>query len=142
MSQPFATIQDFETRAGRPLEGAERDRVEALLQDASGLIRTVAGGDWEDPPDVVRTVCLNIATRAWRNPEGVRQQSLGSFSMTFGDVEMGVVITEEERRLIRIAAGFGVTLDSIQLTSGYEANSTVFAPAGDDRGDWMPWLTH
>lgn len=138
----YASVEELEQRLGEALAGTERDRGQALLHDASTVIRAVAHGDWDDPvPEVVTTVCLNMAIRAYRNPEGVRQQSLGSFSLTFGDVETGVVITDEERRLISIAAGYGVALDSVQLTTGYEATSTVFVPVGDGRGDWLPWLS-
>ena len=136
----YATADEFEVRIGEELTDADRERAEALLLDASTLIRTIAQGDWEDPPDIVRLVCLNAALRAFRNPEGVRQQSLGSFSQTFGNVELGVFITEEEERLIRIAAGQGVGLDSIQLTSGYEATETIFVPVASG-GDWLPWWT-
>jgi hypothetical protein len=137
----YATVDDLELRLGRTLEGLERERAGALLHDASTVIRAVARGDWDDPaPDVVQTICLNMAIRAWHNPEGVRQQTLGDLSMTFGSVETGVTMTDEERRLIRIAAGFGVALDTIQLTTGDEAAETVFVP-DTGGGDWIPWLT-
>lgn len=141
--QPFATVEDLERRLGKPLEGLDRDRAEALLEDASAIIRAVARGRaWPDPvPDVVRTVCIAMALRAWLNPEGVRQQSLGDLSMTFGSVETGVAMTEEERRLIRGAAGFGIALDSIQLTSGWGGRRTIFVQTDPPSGDLLPWLS-
>jgi hypothetical protein len=140
----YATPEELEVRLGAQRTPVVRERAEALLIDASRIIRAVVFPfDWEeDDPrlEVVSTVCLNMAARAYLNPEGVRQQTLGDLSMTFGSIETGVMITEEERRLLRVAAGFGVALDSIQLTSGAEANETVFALVAGG-GDWMPWLS-
>ena len=139
-SRVYATIGDLETRLGQTLEGPPRERGEALLHDASTMIRAVARGDWgEKVPDVIPTICLNMAVRAFQNPEGVRQQTLGDLSMTFGSIETGVTVTPEERRLIRIAAGFGVELDSVQLTSGCEPSGTVFVPV-EGGGDWLPFF--
>jgi len=136
----FASIRDLEIRLGHTLAGAERDRATALLSDASAMIRAVARSDWEDPPPIITTICLTMATRAWHNPEGVRQQTLGDLSMTFGSVETGVFLTPDERRLIRMAAGFGVELGSVQLTSGYDVpTTTVYVPTSNG-GDWLPWL--
>lgn len=136
----YATVEDFELRLGKPLTGQDRKRAKALLQDASVLIRAVARLDWNgDPPEVVRTIALNVALRAFRNPEGVRQQTLGDLSMTFGTVDTGVMLTPEEERLIRLAAGWGQAIDSIQLTTGYNGTTTVYVPV-EGGGDPLPWL--
>lgn len=139
---PYATVEDLQARlGGKPLDDAKRLRAEALLHDASTIIRTVAGGGFEEPvPEIVATVCLNMAVRAYHNPEGVRQQSLGQLSTTFASADTGVAITDEERRLIRSAAGHGVALSSIQLTTGYDAVETVLVPVAGGV-DPLPWLT-
>jgi len=135
----YASLAELEKRLGEPLEGATRERGTALLHDASTMIRAIAGGEWpERVPEIIPTICLNMAVRAFHNPEGVRQQTIGDLSMTFGSVETGVTVTQEERRLIRIAAGFGVEVDSVQLTSGYEATHTRFVEV-EGGGDWLPW---
>lgn len=144
MTEPrvYATVEDLEQRLGEPLvDTAKRDRAQALLHDASTLIRATAGRDWDDPvPEVVATVCVGAAIRAWRNPEGVRQKQIGQVSTTFATADVVVTLTDEERRLIRVAAGHGVAIDSIQLTTGYAASRTVFVPVAGG-GDLLPWLS-
>jgi len=136
----YATVEDLERRlGGDPLNETGQARGEALLRDASTIIRTVAGRPFTDPiPDVVQTVCLNMAVRAWHNPEGIRQETTGSYNVTYAATQGGVTITDEERRLIRIAAGHGAALDSIQLTTGNDVSAGTFAPVAGG-GDWLPW---
>jgi hypothetical protein len=102
----FAEIEDLETRLGHALVGADRDRGEALLSDASAVIIALAGTNWDgDPPDVIRTLTVTMAMRAFENPKGIRQQTLGDLSMTWGDVSTGVTLTDDERALIRSLVG-------------------------------------
>lgn len=59
----FATVEDLEAR-WRGLSGTETSRAEALLDDASDLIRTLAP-DWRDLGEgLLRRVTCQVARRA------------------------------------------------------------------------------
>jgi hypothetical protein len=110
---PLATIPELEARLGRVLTGAELERAEALLDDASALVRDVAGKTWIDPdtgllepvPGSIRWVVLRAAERAIRNPQGFSSESAGDYSYQRTGVEPGVYLTEGEEKAIRKATG-------------------------------------
>jgi hypothetical protein len=111
--EPLASVADLETRLGRKFEGAEVSRALALLDDASALVRDVAGRTWTDPdtgdplpvPGSVRWVVLRAAERAVRNPEGFSSESAGDYSYQRTGVQPGIYLTEGEERAIRRAIG-------------------------------------
>lgn len=110
---PLADVPDLEARLGRAITGDELGRIEALLDDASALVRDVAGKTWLDPvtgallsvPGSVRWVVLRAAERAVRNPEGFSAESDGDYSYQRIGVEPGVYLTAGEERAIRRAVG-------------------------------------
>lgn len=112
--EPLASVADLEIRLGRTFEEAEVPRVQALLEDASELVRDVAGGKtWVDPdtglllavPGAVRWVVLRAAERAVRNPEGYSAESAGDYSFQRTGVQPGIYLTEGEEKAIRRALG-------------------------------------
>jgi hypothetical protein len=111
----LATTEDFEVRHG-PLVGDEADRVEALLEDASALIGLELAGseaDWlkdepeGDVPAGVKAVCIQVAYRAWANPDSVAREELGAVARTYRGTDQSdaLWLTQNEARLIRKAAG-------------------------------------
>jgi hypothetical protein len=110
---PLATVPELEARLGRELEATELERANALLDDASALVRDVAGRTWIDPdtgqldavPGSIRWVVLRAAERAMRNPQGFSSESAGDYSYQRTGVEPGVYLTEGEERAIRRALG-------------------------------------
>lgn len=121
----FASTEDFEARHGLLLDG-EVDRVDALLADASALIGSVADGgtagwvvDGEGVPAAVAAVCIQVAYRAWRNPDSVAREQIGEMSVTYrgGDQPDAIYLTARERRVVRRAAVHGRPPTSIGLTS-------------------------
>lgn len=145
---PIATVEDMVARLGKPVEdGAERDRAEALLSDASTLVRHEAGrtwvdaeGDLEDVPDVAVMTALSAAIRAWYNPSQIESAQLGAVSIRYGDVWLTAV---ERERLSTLGRG---GIQSIELSHGYgfEGNRLLgWAPydhtgLGAAPGDWFP----
>lgn len=111
--EPLASVADLEARLGRTFAGAEIQRVVALLDDASSLVRDIAGRDWIDlgtgdllpVPGSIRAVVLRAAERAVRNPEGFSSESAGDYSYQRTGVQQGVYLTEGEERAIRRALG-------------------------------------
>lgn len=98
---------------------------EALVEDtdytwsAAGVLRRLGGDVWtqdapitvvyshgyETVPKVVRLVCLQAAARAWLNPAGATQETIGSYSVTYGGgfsskSSTGVLLTSDEKRIL------------------------------------------
>lgn len=106
---PLATLEDVEQRLGGvTLDHDAQARVEALLDDASELVRLEAGTTWEAPavvPGAVKAVVLRMVDRAYRNPEGFSAESDGDYSYQRTQVQPGVYLTDAELRIIRRAMG-------------------------------------
>lgn len=138
----LVSLDDFALRLGG-IAAADEDRAQAALTDASALIRAEAGDeDWvdddgglEEVPDVVVAVCVAVAIRAFRNPDGVRQEQIGNYSVAYADTSTAVFLTEGERRVIRRAVGL-TGLNSIALQGEWTVNpAAVYVPVeggGDD----------
>lgn len=115
----LATVEAFEERLGRTLGPTDSARAQAALEDASALVRSEAGKSWvtgttldSDVPDVVVTITLVVARRAFDNPAGVASSTIGNVSVNWGS---GIYLTGDERRslLTAVSAGGGmVSLDA------------------------------
>lgn len=114
----FATLEQFAARLPAGIdEETDGARAQAALDDASALIRAEAGVTWTttddddetivdpDTPDIVLTVCIAVARRAFNNPDGIRSESTGSYSASFTDASADVYLTKAEKTHIRRAAG-------------------------------------
>lgn len=109
---------------------AEADRARALLVDASELIRDVAGLTWlneaEDDvvgvPHRVQVICREAAYRAFDNPTGLSQRSIGDSSRSYDrsgrEGGEAVYLTTDEERAVRKAAT-GSSLVVVTLESPY-----------------------
>lgn len=110
---PLALVEDLSYRVGRTFTDAELPRVEAVLDDASALVRDEAGRSWIDPitglvtdvPASIRTVVLRASERVVRNPQGFKSESAGDYSFQRADADTSVYLTERERQIIRRAIG-------------------------------------
>lgn len=72
------------------------------------LVITYTHG-YEDVPDAVKAICLNIAARAWVNPGAVVAQSIGSVQTTFSVAPVaGMELMDSERQALTRALGTGV----------------------------------
>lgn len=120
----------------------ERDRGEYLLDEASELIRDIAAKSWltatnalDGVPRPVARICVAAAARAFENPHGLSQRSLGDSAKTYDRAgrEGGeaVYLTDVEERTIRRAAGISSFL-AVTLVSPYSS---------DDAGDTWDEVT-
>jgi hypothetical protein len=149
MLPPLATLAQFEARIGRPVTaGAETDRANALIEDASALVRFEAGADWVDEtgttlvdvPDVAVAITLAASTRAWYNPAQVQSEQLGAALVRFGDVWLTAAEAERLGRLNDDGA-----FKSVSLTPGFgfERDTYGWVPCDYGEGqapyaDWFP----
>lgn len=110
----------------------ERERGEYLLDEASELIREVAGVTWltttnalDNVPRRVARICVAVAARAFENPHGLTQRSLGDSSKSYDRAgrEGGeaVYLTDAEERDVRKAAGVS-SFAAVTLVSPYSAD--------------------
>lgn len=135
---PLADMRMFGDRLGYDPEETELARAEHLLDAASEAIRDESGRTWiaetgalEAVPLRISRICVEAAYRAFTNPEGLTQRSLGDSSKSYdrsgregGEI---VYLTEQERRAVRRAAG----------VSSF-ASITMYAGVPDPLLD--PWL--
>lgn len=115
MSLPaLAAIADIETRLGLDLgsiDGNDYLRAQAVLDDASALVRAEARVDWVDvnnmpvPPPAVKTVVIMAAVRGYRNPDGVASENLGgAYFYQLAPDQISVYLTDGEKDIVRKAA--------------------------------------
>jgi len=101
---PLATVQDLSARVGEQLIDSD-PQVLYYLDAASALIRAETGRTWVvsgdlDPnlPAEVRVICVEVAARLWRNPEGVIQETTGPFTQRLPDkFADGLFLTASEK---------------------------------------------
>ncbi len=129
----FATKENFEARHGA-LSTDDAVKVTALLDDATALIVNAvadiapawATDDDAEVPAAVMPVCVQVAHRAWRNPDGVARQQLGEHSVTYrgDDQSDALYLTSNERRIVRRAgrSNPGAVAGSVGLVSPYSAD--------------------
>jgi hypothetical protein len=134
---PLATLGAMGDRLGITFDPLAPDgiRAAAALADASALVRAVARTTWVDAdgnlepvPPVVVQVTIAAAIRAYRNPDGYTQASVGDVSVSYGSRPGGALyLTKDEKRAVMAAAGT-TTARSIPLASGW----VVMQPIPDD----------
>lgn len=106
MASPLAALGDF--RASHPaLDVVEDAPVERKLAEASAVIRALCDADAVDP-EVLSTVCCNMAARALQSADsvGVASESWGaspySGSVTYANPTGDLYLTAFEKRLLGI----------------------------------------
>lgn len=112
MLPPLADIEQFSARLPGGLDPADETRAEALLEDASALVRSEAGVDWVDAggeltdvPDIIRVTVLAAAKRAFINPDGVTAEAIQDYQASFSSASPDIYLTKQERAAVRRAVG-------------------------------------
>jgi hypothetical protein len=149
MLPSLATIADMEARLGRTIDDpAERVRAQALLDDASALVRFEANQEWmvgEPPelgpvPDLVVSLTAHAALRGWFNPAGIEATQLGAVSVRYG----GAWLTSAERaQLALFNRGQGLQQTMLKPGFGFDAPVYGYAPVDQEglatpAADWFP----
>lgn len=127
---PLVDIERLFAKIGYVPDGAELDRAAELLDEASELVRDIAGKTWANEttgvvtevPRRVRSITVESAYRAFTNPEGLSQRTIGDSSKSWdrSGREGGqiVYLTDDEERAIRKASGSS-SMTVVQLVSVY-----------------------
>jgi hypothetical protein len=125
VSGPLATAGDIEDRLGRVLTASETTRVEAAIDDASGMVYLILQDENAFSPTVpagvVGIVCQAVL-RAFGNPRGLTGETLGDYSWQANGgpgTATGYYFTAFERRMLRRAHG-SLSVVALQL-EGYMA---------------------
>jgi hypothetical protein len=119
----LASKKDFEARYG-----AADERTEPLLEDASALILsevTGASAEWateaepKSVPAVVKAICVEVAYRAWNNPDALSSEQLGEHTQAWADRSgQALRLTPAELRILE-REGEVSSLVSVTLESPY-----------------------
>ena len=104
MADPLIDVSDLETRLGYDVEAGQ---AEALIDDASALVREIAGWDDTEPdvvPAAVVPVVVNMVRRGLDNPHGHESEQVGNYRYSGAKTE-GIFATRREAWVIRKSAG-------------------------------------
>jgi hypothetical protein len=115
MLPAFATVAQLADRFPGGIGESDVARAQAALADASAKIRAEANLDWivansnppalvANVPDVVVTIALAAALRAFSNPEQLIQEGIGTYHASYSAGNTDVYLTKQEIRLVRRAA--------------------------------------
>lgn len=97
---PFATVEDYEARAGVKLVEPQRSQVEAYLADASALMRRHIPTGFTPDPATTRAIAVAVVRRVMANPGGYRQRTIGQYSETLGEAG-GLYLTADEIAMLQ-----------------------------------------
>lgn len=143
----LVTVEYVQARPG--LSGVAEATLEALIEDASNLVRLAAGGVLDDVDaagldtaigttgaGVIRAILVNMVRRAATNPRGAGQETLGDYSYSMGGEGGGpatVYLFRSEERRVRRAVGItvpaAVQMDGYLPTQPSEERVSVSATA-------------
>ncbi len=110
MPDPLITVAQLEARLAESFSGVGLAQVEALLDDASALVRQVARTDFDNGvPGVIVAVTAQMVRRALDNPNELSAETEGNYAWQAGrtvSIAGGALyVTRKERSMIREAAG-------------------------------------
>jgi hypothetical protein len=77
----YADVADVAVRLGVSESDLNTEQVQAILDDVSMLVNSYTGLDFAaDVPADIEWVTVNRTIRMLNNPDGIRQESLGTYS--------------------------------------------------------------
>lgn len=137
------TVAELVARPG--FDNLDSGEAEALIEDASALVRDAASPELDDvespdTPKAIVAVLVNMIRRGWSNPKGNAQETLGDYSYsTGGQMAATIYLTRRERRIVRRAAGkLGVS--SLPMTSDLPRQPSEDVLVGSDLDEGLEQL--
>lgn len=148
---PLVTTTQLAERVGVDLDGPNDEaRAMACIEEASALVVAEAGAAgtaWTDPghvPDVIQAVVIAVASRTFRNPDGIVSQSVGGVTETLPASSVTAFLTEYERGLVRRTAGLtslSPRLATVRVTRGDSAPAEQsYLGTSDGSTEPVPWF--
>jgi hypothetical protein len=140
-------LPQFEARIGvapGSLSGVDLARAEACLSDASLLVTAAAGDDLGDPADSLAvTITLNSARRAYLNPSGAVSETVGPYSVRYGDDSPnGVYLTSSELAALHGLGSAHIGIGTISVyRDDYADTLWVYDQDGVNGGDPIAFET-
>jgi hypothetical protein len=149
---PLATVAPLEVRLGLTpgtLAGNDLARAEAAIADASDLVRVESHVNWTDstgspeaPPAVV-VVVLQIAMRAYNNPNGYASETVSADGATYSNSNnqqaLAIYLTADELRTVLTAARLATYGTG---THAWHGTGSILTSKPDVRGrvaGYIPW---
>jgi hypothetical protein len=141
----LAELRDFRVWPGVIVGDGQEASAEFVLDAASAYVRLEAGNAelWPDPdaiPVAIKSVVVQVAARAWRNPDCAAMVTTGPFSEQFAQGVVDVVyLTDVDKAVIAKVAGRRVGIWTMPTTRGDDFPNDV-SPGYRDRftGDVVP----
>lgn len=83
------SLAQYEARLGRSLTGVKATQAEAFLDDASALVRRIAGGSLDDSdsttvPDAILPIIFSMVNRGIHNPRGHDSERVADYQYSGG----------------------------------------------------------
>lgn len=139
----LASVNELTTRIKQPVldpDSPEYAQASAFLADASALVLSETGQEWTDitVPDVVKTVVLKAAIRAFLNPSGATSRSMGPFSEQLPE---GAYLTHDEQRILdRFTLSTNSTIQMAQIDHDVWRPRTIVYYSDQYGGDAIPFI--
>lgn len=142
MLPALVSLHQFADRLPGGVDGDEA-RAQAALDDASAEVRAAVDGEetWVDEdglltevPDIVQVVTIAVARRAFVNPEGISQESVAAYGVSYATGSGDVYLTRKERQKVRRAVGLS-SLGTIELGSPHPLADAL--PGGVQPKGWI-----
>lgn len=120
----YSSAEAVALRMGVDLASLNSTQINALLADVSALVDAYTGLDFstqETIPTAIEWVVTNRTIRMLRNPDGIRQETIGTYSYTLA-ADSAVIAggwTEEERSVLDSYGNIGSLRRYGSLAIGY-----------------------
>ncbi|MEU7384017.1 Gp19/Gp15/Gp42 family protein [Streptomyces sp. NPDC042207] len=109
----LAELSDIADRLGRDLTPEETRQATALLEDATAMILDRFPRYATEPTATSRAVCRAMVLRVLQNPQGLRQESIDDYQVTYDAARSAgeLYISDTEAEMLRplIGAAFSIT---------------------------------
>jgi hypothetical protein len=120
----LASVERLEKLTGAVGSADGYLRAEELLRQSSNLARSHGIDSWDEDtvPGRVADIVVQAAYRAYTNPDGASQKTVGDVSVSYSrtGLQGAVYLTKDEKRDIRRAAGRAA--QAVVLVSPYSGD--------------------